>query len=311
MNRIKLFFALCLLPVFCAAAEKTPFNQRIFIDGNEQAFAGFPSFNVKPRMVRFVLPEDYDKNSKQYPAVYVLGESRTKNVVKSSDAVFIFIPPMPGDDDKTKFSKFLDNELIPYAETNYRLTPDSRSRLLAARAAYCDFAADIFAVQRKIDNLALIDASAFNVNFSACGRLWLSGDRKNILAVNPKLAAAGFVFGKNMLYSFTEGRFFNDLPLNMIFGAAFLPSDFTFSAAVDMPAIPAAYDGPVNVSAKINLKNGMVFDYIINQITFSADYFNWEPEKQAFFVKTGAKKGGYKAAAGFGGKKAKIKFKLY
>ncbi|MCL2887918.1 MAG: hypothetical protein FWF35_01195 [Elusimicrobia bacterium] len=313
MNKIKLTLAFLVLPLLCAAAktETTKFAERIFIDGNEAAYSAFPSSYVSPRMVRFVTPKDYKKNSKTYPVVYVLGESKNKKVVDSPDAVFIFVPLATGIDTKENISKFLTNELMPYAETNYRVSDEPRYRLLAARGVYCDYAADVFNLQRKINNLALIDVSAIDVNFPARGRIWLAGSKKNILAVNEKLKAAGFLFGKNMLYSFTEDSTFNDLPLTLIFGAKYLPEDFNFTAAVDMPAVPIAYDGPIVLSAKLGLKNGVSVDYIIDKVAFSKDAFTWMPGNQVFFIKNGAEKGSYTAKVAFGGKNAAAKLKLY
>ncbi|MDR0292234.1 MAG: hypothetical protein LBI01_05705 [Elusimicrobium sp.] len=311
MNKIKLALALLTLPLFCAA-ETGKFEERIFIDGNEAAYAEFPSSYVAPRMVRFVMPRDYDKNSKTYPVVYVLGESKNKKIIKSSDAVFIFIQPAPGDEKRENFAKFLTDDLMPYAETNYRISDEPRFRLLAARGVYCDYAADIFALQRKIDNLALLDTSVFNVNFTPRGRIWLTGKKANILGANEKLKAKGFIFGQNMLYNFNEGTLFDTLPLPMIFGVKYLPDNFVLSAAVDMPAIPVAYDGPVEIDAKLNLKNGVLVDYIIDKVTFSNNaYFTWAPAKQAFFIKNGAAKGSYTAKVAFGGKNAAARFKLY
>ncbi|MGB2578739.1 hypothetical protein AAIR98_000658 [Elusimicrobium simillimum] len=327
---LKPFKLLCVLALACvclpanAETQKEPFTQRVITDGNETAFMNFPSKHVAARHVRFVLPEGYTASVKRYPVVYVLGESDHKNIVKPADAVFVFITPHETDKNISDFVKFLQEDLMPYTDVNYRTIDEPRYRMLAARGAAGAYLLEVYSAQRQINNLAFIDAKSVPLpSLKAKGRVWLSGAKADVGAIVWQLPARGYVYGANMLYSFDTGNTFASIPVKQIFtlNADYL-SDFKLSLTADFKAIPMSYEEGVELTANLKTKNGLNVNCLLTKANISyapqleIPALVFDEASQAVFVNSyyvinTPKKRSVTLKAQVMGKNAKTKLKLY
>ncbi|WP_424245860.1 hypothetical protein Dip510_000795 [Elusimicrobium posterum] len=291
--KIKVILAVLFLTPLLAHAATVRESDRITVRDNVNVYSNFPSNAFGKVKITFVTPHDYKTAfDKEYPSVYMLGKEVQ---TAEKQAVFVFIQNIPADAQAKDIAQFINNEVAPYTDLNYRTSPEERHRILAASGEGTKIAAEVFPLLRKFNNLALLNAVENSSDFGPKGKIWISGERKTVINIAERLNLHGHNYGEDMLYRFTDTpQTVLSLPLDFLFyqGKDYLQKNkFKLYVKSDISSAPLAYNGPVEVTSTLKFKNGLETNVTMKDSNFKVSpvidtmALDWNVFEQAFFLR--------------------------
>lgn len=200
-------------PLFArATAIQEPANEVIIKNGPRETYYNFPSYALNNRRhVRFILPENYvGAVSKNYPAVYLLGDIDAPPPPAAEDTIFIISQVKETDyADPQKFAEFINDELVLYTDVNYRTDKNPSLRTIQTSGSAGTLALAAWNRTDAFNKIFLYDASSAAVPsgpgpvLPANAYAYFEAYAPTAHALDAYFSAQGFKTCENLFYKIT------------------------------------------------------------------------------------------------------------
>ena len=284
----------------------------ILLNPSRETFLNFPSASLPNKIITVFLPEPAVPLHQNYPVVYVLGAIAkdapfAEAVLKRAQhkAILVGINTTQADlKDLRTITTFFERELMPYIETNYLTVNVPESKTIAVQGAEGVQVARALLDKHLFGRAVLWQPGEDFVSFAKHDenlRIWIGGQRGEILALQQALQETGYGYGPNYVIHLQEKE--NETLWDVIdLDYLFAPSEKLQVKTVKAVFSPSAVlhmskQEAISLTWKVHLANRMIFDYIAPSLRMTPPYLHWDESSGQLTALSGALPGKVKMSA--------------
>ena len=281
-------------------------DSRMFVAPGRETFFNFPSETIGNQYTLTVfLPTEVAPISHHYPVVYFIGLDRSdRNAFQNfarENKVFLVglsIPEQEFTELQEKLPAFIEQELVPYIDTNYSTVADPSARVLAVRGELAAAIALDIVKRGGFGSLSLQSPgnALTKMKTNIFARTFVMGTQEELAVASRAFEQVGARYGIDYALDY--------LPLESGWLTALNSTYFSASAASlgvkkvliktgvkELPSLPGK---SVSLQVYTILENGLKTVYIPQIVHTSPPYLDWKPELGMLRVRAGAEPGSIK-----------------
>ena len=278
----------------------------MFVAPGRETFFAFPSEILGNKYTLTVfLPTQIAPISQHYPVVYFVGLDRSDREAFQRFAqqhkVFLVGLSIPEEDFLAldeKLAQFVEQELIPYIDTNYATVAYPSGRVLAAMGEKVTKAVLPLANKEYFGALSLQSpGKAINkMGETLPKRVFIMGSQEELAAASAILESAGAVYGSQYAFEYApfETDWLKGLNLTYLFASPEEVKVKKLNLKTGVKSLSVQAGKSLSLQVYATLANGLKTVLVPSFVRTSPPYLDWQPSLGMLRVRSGAEPGSIK-----------------